>query len=366
MKNIFTLVLAALFTNFTANSSPALLSPTTTGFAQFRSNLYIVSKDGSTVLMDGALTQFDSGYSNNLDGMDARKMSNFSENWGMLRGTTTLVIERRHSIVNTDSVFFRMWNMHIINYQVEFIVSNLNKLGRIGVLEDKFLHTSTPVDLNGTTHVNFSVTGDPASAASDRFRVIFTNLPSIGGPLPLTYTYVNAYQQNNSVNIDWKTANEINVKQYDIERSSDGTNFEKLISANANNQALNHYNWTDINPVEGNNYYRLRSIDFDGKFNFSEILKVYVGKINQGFNVYPNPATGYNFNLQFTNQQAGKYEIRLLNTFGQTFMSRSIQHKGGSSTENINPGQNIPKGIYQLEIKNPAGDKKVISVLLGW
>ncbi len=63
------------------------------------------------------------------------------------------------------------------------------------------------------------------------------------------------------------------------------------------------------------------------------------------------------------NQPAGLYEVRLLNSFGQTFMVKSIQHAGGSSIENLKTGQSMPKGIYQLEIKSPDGNRKVISVV---
>ncbi|MEO5648848.1 MAG: hypothetical protein ABIR03_02865 [Ginsengibacter sp.] len=169
---------------YTASSHPKSLSPSSADFAQLRSNLYIVTPTGSTVLMDGTLTQYDSTYSNELNGMDARKMSNFSENWGMLRGATTYVIERRHSIVNTDSIFFKMWNMRIITYRIEIITANLDKSLRTGVLKDAYLKSKITLDLNGTTFIDFSVTADPASKASDRFRILFNTPP----PIPVTFT----------------------------------------------------------------------------------------------------------------------------------------------------------------------------------
>lgn len=362
MKSILTLIIFSLVCQFTTKGAPKFPAPGSADFAQLRSNLYIVSTNDTTILMDGSLTQYDSDYSNNVDGMDARKMSNFSENWGMLRNTTTLVIERRHSIINTDSIFFKMWNMRTITYQIEFIASKLDKEGRVGILEDKYLHTSTLVALNDTTRIKFSVTADPASKAPDRFRLVFTT-SAAWGLLPLTFISVKAFQQNNSVYIDWKTVNEINMKQYEVERSSDNTHFEKISEIEANNLSFNAYKWPDLNPVLGNNYYRIRSIDLNGKSNYSKITKVYMGKGKKEILVYPNPATGNCLNLQLVNQQAGLYKVRLLNSFGQTFMTKSIQHIGGSITQNLKPGQNVPKGIYQLEIKTPLGDTKIISVL---
>ncbi len=361
MKNISTLMLAAIFSYFTGTSSPKFFSPATPEFAQFRSNLYIIAADASTVLMDGTLTQYDTDYSNAIDGKDARKMFNPSENFGMLRGSTVLIIERRHTIEENDSIFFKMWNMRIISYQLELIASNLNRPGRAGILEDTYLKTATPLDLNGTSLIRFSVTSDAASQAPDRFRVVFS-IPA-NTPIPVTFTSVTAFQQNNAVSIDWKTANENNVEQYNIEKSVDKNNFVNSTDIKANNSTVNNYHWVDEYPAEGNNYYRIRSIGFSGMIVYSEVRKVYIEKRIAGIKIYPNPATANNLNLQMINQQPGIYEVRLMNSFGQTFITKSIQHAGGSSIENLKTGQSIPKGIYQLEIKTPGGEKKVINVV---
>lgn len=360
MKSTFTLLIFGLLSHLSANCNPKKLSPSSADFAQLRSNLYIVPPaGGDPVLMDGNLVQYDSSYSNELDGMDARKMSNPSENWGMLRGATTLVIERRHSIEKADSIFFKMWNMRIITYQIEIITANLDKNKRVGYLEDAYLKSSVMLDLNGTTRVNFAVTSDPASKASNRFRIVFST-PEPEVILPVIFISTKAVQQQKSVSIDWKTVNEKRVKIYNVEKSLDGKRFEKASELKKGD--LN-YTWTDVNPGQGDNYYRIRTVEIDDVSHVSDIMKVYVAKGNQRYNVFPNPATAGNLNLQFVNQNEGKYEIKLMNSFGQTIMTKSIQHSTGSSQVNVSPSQNLPKGIYKLEIKSPEGDKSVISVV---
>ena len=311
--------------------------------------------------MDGTLTQYDTSYSNNIDGMDARKMSNSSENFGMLRNNVVLIIERRHTIEGNDSIFFKMWNMRTVTYRLDLIASNLNVPGRTGVLQDKYLQTETPLNLNDTSRINFTVTSDPKSYASDRFMVVFSTAGF--ATLPLTFTSIKAFQRDNSVKIDWTTANETSLKQYDIERSVTGNNFVEITGIKANNTAVNNYQWLDTYPEEGNNYYRIRATNSDGKISYSDVVKLYFGKENPRINIYPNPVTGNNLNLQMINQPAGLYEVKLMNSFGQTFMTKTIQYNGGSTIENISPEKNIPKGFYQLEIKNPRGDKKVMSVI---
>ncbi len=355
MKSLFTLVIALFSTQFSASASPS-----NGDYAQLRSNLYIVSPNGATTLMDGNLTQYNMDYSNELDGMDARKMTNPSENWGMLRNNTVYVIERRHTIIGTDSIFFKMWNMRIITYRLEFIAANLNFPGRKGLLEDNYLKTSTPIELNGNTYVDFSVTSDPASKASDRFRLIFSS-KSEEGLLPFSFTFANASPKNNSVLINWEAVNAGDAKVFSIEKSTDGIHFVKTTTVKAQPN-INQYHYTDNSAAEGSNYYRISTTEADGKAAYSPTLKVSVPG-NSGFTIYPNPATSANMNLQYINQPSGLYKLRLINSFGQTFFSKEIQYAGGSSIEKIQPLQSIPPGVYQLEIKSPDGSRAVISLV---
>ena len=358
MKSTFTFMFALLLVQLTAIGSPKTF---TADFGQIRSNLYLVPANNIPVLMDGNLTQYDNDYSNDLDGMDARKMSNFSENWGLLRANTVLIIERRNTIRGNDSIFFKMWNLRVNTYQLEFVASNLDRNGATGVLEDTYLHTTSTISLNGTTLIKFSVTDDPESRASDRFRVLFSTVTY--SPLPLTFVKVKATPENNRIYIDWKTANETNVSRYQVERSTDAINFSKVAEVTANNLASNTYHWTDEHPAGSNNYYRIHSVDLDGKTSYSEVMHVAAAKSSQSISIFPNPAIGNNLNLQITNGESGAYDIRLLNSFGQPLLIRSLQYSGGTSTWNLKPGSIIPKGIYQLEIKTPGGDRKLISVL---
>ena len=360
MKSIFTLISALVCSYFTLTSSQLSASPTSSIFAQFRTNLYVTASDGTSVLMDGTLTQYDTSYSDNVDGMDARKMSNSSENFGMLRNNVVLIIERRHTIEGNDSIFFKMWNMRTVTYRLDLIASNLNVPGRIGLLQDKYLQTQTVLNLNDTTHFNFSVNSDPKSYASDRFMVVFST-PGFA-TLPLTFTSVKACQKDNFVKIDWTTANENGVEQYYIEKSITGNSFLKLTDVKASNTSSNDYQWMDVNPNDGNNYYRIGASSIDGKISYSQIINVRIEKEN-GINVYPNPAIGNNFNLQMINQPAGVYEIKLINVFGQIFMTKSIKHTSLNTTYSLRPEQNISKGIYQLQITTPGGKRKIINLI---
>ena len=195
-----------------------------------------------------------------------------------------------------------------------------------------------------------------------RFRIIFTT--AAAAVLPLTFTSVKAYQQNNTINVDWKTENEKNMKLYNVEKSTDGNHFNSLSGIPANNFSVNSYSWTDIYPTDGYNYYRIRSTDINGEIKYSEVLKVLISKGKGDIKVFPNPITDNIIHLQIVNQPEGLYEVNLVNNSGQSIMTKQIQHAEGTAYRNYQARFSIfPKGIYQLEVTKPDGSKTNIRLM---
>ena len=331
---------------------PSLFSQTIISTEQIRSNLYLKNADGSTTLYDGDFTAYADGYSNDVDMLDAPKMTNFSENLGMLRGNVVLAVERRQTIGLTDTIFYKMWKMRTRNYQLEFITQNLNHPGLAGFLEDNYLNTRTPVNLNGTTTADFTINTDAGSIATDRFRIVFV---SAARALPITFTSFKAYQQNNNIALDWKVENEFNMKQYEIQKSTNGKDFSSVstVGAKRNNSSSVSYQWVDVNPANGNNFYRVRSVNMDGKVLYSNVMKVSLGNITRDIVIYPNPVTNGILNLQLINQPKGDYGVRVLNNSGQLLQSILIHHQQGSASQTIQLDQRLAKGYYNLEVVKP-------------
>lgn len=117
-----------------------------------------------------------------------------------------------------------------------------------------------------------------------------------GAALPVTLLYLTATPMDNSyIKLDWATASEINNRGFDIERSADGTHFDKIgwIDGHGSTNQLMEYNYND-RTVAPNNiyYYRLKQIDFDGISDYSNIVSGTIISKN-GFVVEalrPNPA----------------------------------------------------------------------------
>jgi hypothetical protein len=310
-------------------------------------------------LMDGVKVDIGNNFSNYLDNDDAFKILNSTENVSLKRDGKLLSVERHDIIGLQDTFFLTIGNVRVQNYQWQLDMKNMDQPGLYGFLEDNYLHTSLPLNLNGHNIANFNIANIPGSYAADRFKIVFKQLTV----LPVTFTSIKAYQQNKDIAVEWKTENESNLQQYDVEKSVDGNHFTVTKTVAANNAAVNNYSWLDENPSEGYNYYRIRSTDKNGKTAYSTVVKVLIGKGKQNFSIYPNPVENGTINLQFTNQPAGKYGLRLLNNIGQVMISKQITHADGSSIESIQLDKYTAHGIYQLEVMKPDGDIININVI---
>ena len=85
-----------------------------------RTGLYSINTDGSTALVDGVLNNFDDSYSNAIDGLDARKSFNTGENLSIRTGGQLLVIERKHTITQQDTIFLNLTGVRVQQYQFQF------------------------------------------------------------------------------------------------------------------------------------------------------------------------------------------------------------------------------------------------------
>ncbi len=182
---------------------------------------------------------------------------------------------------------------------------------------------------NNTLHYMFVRTKD----SSDRWSI--TNVISFtkNVVIPVTWLSFNAKLDNKIVLLDWKTATESNSSHFEVERSSNGYQFEKIgqVTAAGNSNAVTSYVFTDRLPVKGMNYYRLKQVDLDGKFSYSETRKVEIKTDLPLFVLYNNPSNGSAITVKTANtgsllgvfDMAGKKlkEIEIVNRTQQINLS---------------------------------------------
>lgn len=329
---------------------------------KLRSNLYSINTDGSTSLADGVLTSFGNNYSNKVDEMDARKMMNYSENLSLKREGHNLAIERRHSIQSTDTLFFSLDGIRKQQYRFEFIASQLSQTGLEAYIEDNYLKTRTLLNFIDTTLLDFVIDNKAASAAPGRFQIVFG---TSSGLLPVTFTNVKAYPKNGNIAIEWNVENETEIKYYEVEKSFNETLFIPTAVIIANDKPVgSSYNWIDVQPHAGYNYYRIKSTGTDGKIQYSKTVKSRLVNNNDGISIYPNPLSNGIIHIHFNNQMEGKYLLRLMNASGQVIESTVIEYiSGNSNTGTISFKKNIAHGLYRLNIMQPDNSELSVNIL---
>ena len=321
-----------------------------------RMNVYDINADGSIFRIDGTFAQYGDSYSNGIDGMDGRKMTNPGVNVCLLRNNVNLSIERRHTITANDTLFFNIWGLQRRSYLMKFIGLNLEQEGLQAYLEDSYLHTSAPVNLNDTTDITINLNSDAASAASNRFRLVFKI-----NETPVVHLTAIQGQQ---IQLNWSGRNVDSVKKYWIQRSSNGTDFTDVGTLTTSSFLSQNFQWADPFPTEAFNYYRIKSVQSNGTFAFSNIIVTKMPEAN-GMTIllFPNPAKPDNLNLKMDNQPAGKYHVSIFNSFGQAVMQSSFNFAGGAGIQKIPNHVALLPGIYHLQVLKPNGEKQVLEVV---
>ncbi len=163
--------------------------------------------------------------------------------------------------------------------------------------------------------------------------------------VPLRFLGFNAAPVNEEVVLNWKTANEANTNNFAIEFSTDATSWISLGTVTAKNKSLNDYQFIHYTPVEGNNYYRLKMLDNDGKFTYSEIRKVNFTKGKAASLVLiPNPAIDQT--TLFVPKPLDNSTVNIYDATGSKI--KSIELKAGIQKLDINTA-NWANGIYIIE-----------------
>ena len=336
-------------------------------YKKMKTTLYI-DFNGQSLQADACGQVMHENFDNNfLQNEDRLKLNNFSENLSITCQGKKVIAEYKKPYTITDTVFYTLNKMAVKNYHFYFEPSSLEALDVIALLEDKYTGTETPISIVQNTRFDFSVTTDSLSSASNRFQLIFK--PSAA--LPVMFSNINATLQNvstsgytNDIMVQWQVQNETNIQLYELEKSTDGSNFEKIhaIAATANYTLIKSYFAIDQNTNIGNNFYRVRSIGIDGAIKISEVVKIYIEKKVSSITVYPNPVIGNNIFLQMNEMPKGTYQIKLTNAVGQLIHAERIIQNNTSENHCVKLKHLLPKGIYQLTVTAPNNTVKVIQV----
>ena len=172
------------------------------------------------------------------------------------------------------------------------------------------------------------------------------------GALPAELTYFTVVNQNKSLELQWQTASELNNEKFEIEMSQDGRSFKKIgeVKGNGTTQITQDYLFQVDQPPFGVSYYRLKQMDFDGQFEYSDIVSANFEKISQSIGkVFPNPSRSGLVNLDLTVEESKVFSISLVDLSGKILEDQVRQLEKGDHQLNFD-FSSFPKGIYMIRL----------------
>ncbi|TDE17389.1 T9SS type A sorting domain-containing protein [Dyadobacter psychrotolerans] len=173
-------------------------------------------------------------------------------------------------------------------------------------------------------------------------------------PLPIKLTSFNVQKNENRALLSWNTASEYNSDNFEIQRSGNGKNWNKIgkVQAAVESHLPLNYTFTDHTPADGENLYRLKMTDTDGTFAYSTVKMLNFSR--RDILLYPNPVS----DKLFISDDDNKIQsVNLFNSLGQ-IVSKSSKIGDGLSVKHLQPG------LYLIQITQSNGESKFSKVVV--
>ena len=226
--------------------------------------------------------------------------------------------------------------------------------------------------VTNSTYTNVSLTYAGAywqGSTTTNKTAFFDNVSIILGdiPLPIELATFNLEVYKNQVKLTWQTATEVNNYGFEIERKYNGpsdvsnNNWEKIgfVQGNGNSNSPKYYSFIDKNLLSGYYSYRLKQIDYDGSYTYSDVLKVKVDYKPQILDVknYPNPFNPIT-KIYYEIPEDGFVTLKIYNALGKEIKTLINENKIAGSYEIEFDASGLPTGIYFNVLQ--VGDKRVV------
>lgn len=188
-----------------------------------------------------------------------------------------------------------------------------------------------------------------------------------GGALPVKLEYFTAEKKDeHSALLKWATASEINNDHFEIERSDNATEWFKIGQVQGAGNSNDHieYSLSDDQPLAGPNYYRLKQVDYDGHYEYSEVAEVDFGtgqKSTTVMTIYPNPLpTGRPLNIALAGTSDGIRHITITNIMGQPVYQKDPTDEQGYRIT----GLNLPTGTYIINVVSQSNETFATKIVI--
>ena len=167
--------------------------------------------------------------------------------------------------------------------------------------------------------------------------------------VPVELTSFAAVVNENKVTLNWTTASETNNSGFEVERKSVSSNWQKIgfVNGNGSTTELKRYSFTDLNMNEGKYNYRLKQVDYNGTFEYSNSIEVEVlnpdkFELNQN---YPNPFNPLT-HISWQSPVSGWQTLRIYDVLGNEVATLVDEYRNAGYYELEFEASNLPSGIY--------------------
>ena len=167
--------------------------------------------------------------------------------------------------------------------------------------------------------------------------------------LPVNLTSFSGRLVKDVVTLNWTTVSEQNNRFFEVQHSADGLSFLPIgkVAGNGTTSLPHQYDFNDLNPAFGTNYYRLRQVDFDGKSDFSKVIAVNYSGSESLFQLYPNPATD-NIHLVLPEFKGVSY-LEIFDCQGKSVLAKQLSNNKTNQQIDIS---HLASGIYLMVWSN--------------
>jgi Secretion system C-terminal sorting domain len=177
--------------------------------------------------------------------------------------------------------------------------------------------------------------------------------------LPIRLLSFSGAFNNNATQLNWSSDNQVNFSHFEIERSIDGISFSSIgskLATQSNNSSKEQYLYNDnLALLTGNTfYYRLRMIDLDGKFKYSNVIMIRKDQSSiKGLSINPNPiVNGNNTTVRFEAKSANTVEFKVVDMSGKIVLRQQNNITSGTNSIAITNLDRLQPGLYVLQMND--------------
>ena len=192
-----------------------------------------------------------------------------------------------------------------------------------------------------------------ACRSTDATNTVTMTVLDCGPVLSVNFLSFKGAIENNKATLKWSTAGEYEKTYFDVERSFNGNEYEKISTLEndlTNELEVNSYTFTDPDIISGKVYYRIRMRTVDNRTSFSRVLQLSYRTEGFNFGSVVNPF-GNTLYFDISSYKAGTIKAELVNQFGTPVKRKTVEIQDGTSQLTFDNTGSLPTGLYILKVE---------------